>query len=105
MAVNGADSGCCVGRGGHGGLECRSVLGRNRGKDAAAGLGVAEHQLVELRDAAPIDLVAIGLVIAPASGRKEVALCELANPIEEWHRTDFDVGAPGQVAQVSDQSV
>src|SRR6267143_4741807 len=93
MAVNGADSGCRVGRRRHRGLECRSVLGRNRGENAAAGLGVAQHQLVQLWDATPIDLVTIGLVIAPASGRKEVALCEVANPIEEWHRTHFDVGA------------
>src|SRR3989442_4594761 len=105
MAVNGADSYRGVGRGGQRALKCRGVLGRNGGEDATAGLGVAEHQLVELLKAAPIDLVSECIVVVPASRGKEIPLCKVANPVEEWHRPQFDVRTSGQVAQVSDQSI
>src|SRR5216683_6998031 len=105
MAVNGADSRGLVGRRGKRALELGGILGRNRDQESAAGLGVAKHHLVQLGDATPIDLVAIGVVVAPASARKEIALRQLAHAIEEGDRPELDVGASDQIAHVSDQSV
>src|SRR6266566_2436369 len=64
MPVNGADSHA---------RESGRVLRRNGDEQAAAGLRVAQHELVELGDAAPVDLIAIGGEVAPASIRKQIA--------------------------------
>src|SRR6266849_7640047 len=105
MPANGADSGHRVGRAGQRPFEGAGVIGWNRGEEATAGLRVAEHHLVELGGATPIDLIAIRLVVAAASRGKEVALRQLANPLEEWDRAQVDVGAAGEIGQVSDEPV
>src|SRR5216684_6651625 len=57
MAVNGADSRGCVGRRGQCPLEGAGIVAWNCDDEAAAGLRVAQHELVELGNAAPIDLI------------------------------------------------
>src|SRR5437879_11572812 len=81
------------------------MVGRNRDQQAAAGLRIAEHQLVEVGDASPIDLVAIRLVVAPASIRKEVPLREVAYPFEERHGLEVDVSTARDVGEMPDQSI
>src|ERR1700730_67443 len=105
IAVNGADSDGSIGRGGHRALEHRRVLGWNRDQQAAARLRVAEHQLIDLRDVVPIDLVAIRVVIATASARKEIPLREVTHTIEERDRVQLDVGPAGEIREVADQPV
>src|SRR5713226_6485188 len=105
MPVNGADSGRRVACAGHRLLERGGILRWNGGEEATAGLRVAEQQLVEVGGATPIDLIAIRLVVAAASRGKEVALRQLANPLEEWDRAQVDVGAAGEIRQVSDEPV
>src|SRR5713226_7316091 len=84
MAANGADSGDRVGRRGQGTLECGRVFRRDRDEEAAAGLCVAQHHLVQHCGIPPVDLVAIRIVVAAASAGKEVAFRELADALEEW---------------------
>src|SRR5713226_6479409 len=105
MAVNGADSRGCVGRRGQCPLEGAGIVAWNCDDEAAAGLRVAQHELVELGNAAPIDLIAIGSVVAPAPIGKEVALREIAHAIDEGNRSQRDVGASGEIGKVSDEPV
>src|SRR5467141_1102651 len=86
ISVNGADSGGRVGRGCKRALECSRVFRRNRNQEATAGLGVAQHHLVQLRDVPPIDLLAKGFVVAPAAAREEVPLRQLTYAVEKWDR-------------------
>src|SRR6266567_3783675 len=105
MTVNGADSGGRVWRGGQRLHERVRILRGDGDQQAAARLRVAEHHLVELGDAAPIDLVAIRVVVAPAAVREQVAPRELANAVEEWDRRQVDVSASGDVGEVADEPV
>src|SRR5712691_6642328 len=74
MPVNGADS--------HP-WESRGALFWKGDEEAAAGLRVAKHQLVELGDAAPVDLIAIGGVVSPASIREQIACRQIADAVHE----------------------
>src|SRR6266851_4298322 len=74
MPVNGADSHA---------RESRRALFWNGDEEAAAGLRVAEHELVELGDAAPVDLIAIGGMVATASIREQIAFRQVADSIHE----------------------
>src|SRR5712692_4515656 len=105
IAVNGADSGGRVGRRRQGALECGRVFGRNRHKQPAARLGVAEHYLVHARGVPPIDLVAVRIVVAAAPAGKKVAFCKLTDAFEEWDRAQLDVGAPREIGEVPDQAI
>src|SRR5258708_1820606 len=96
MPVNGADS-----RAG----ESRGALFWNGDEESAACLRVAKHELVELRDAAPVDLIAIGGEVAPASVRKQIAFRQVAHAIHERNRAQVDVGAAGQVGEVADEPI
>src|SRR5260370_1183973 len=65
MPVNGPDSHA---------RETRGVHFWNGDQEAAAGLRVAEHELVDLRQLTPVDLIAIGGKVAPASVREQIAI-------------------------------
>src|SRR5690242_17976049 len=74
MPVNGADSRA---------RESRRSLRWNGDQEAAAGLRITQHELVEFRDSVPVDLIAIGGEVAPASVRKQVAFGQVADAIHE----------------------
>src|SRR5438309_1005818 len=92
MAANGADSYGRVWRRGQRSLECVGVGRWDGDQQAAAGLGVAKHQLVDLGSAAPVHLVAIRLMVAPASRRKEVTFRQPTHAIEERNSVQVEVG-------------
>src|SRR5258706_38176 len=96
MAVNGADSHA---------RESRGALFWNGDQEATAGLRVAEHELVELRDAAPVDLIAMGGEVAPASVGKKITLRQVAHALHEGNRAQVDVGAAGQVGEVANEPI
>src|SRR5438445_8192170 len=73
MAVNGADSRGRVVRRGQLALERVGPCGRDGHEQAAARLSVTEHHLVDPGGAAPVHLVVIRLVVAPAPRWEEVA--------------------------------
>src|SRR6267142_5599324 len=58
-------------------LEPRGVGWRYRDQQSPAGLRVAQHHLVELRHALPVDLAAISGMVAAAPVREKVALGEV----------------------------
>src|SRR6185312_14938845 len=74
-------------------LEIRCVLGRDGHQQSAAGLRVAEHQLLDLRGSAPIHLLTKGRVVAAAARRKEIALRQLAHSIHPRHALQRDLRA------------
>src|SRR5712691_10664213 len=86
MAINGADSRA---------RESGGTLRWDGDQEAAAGLRVAEHELVELGDVAPVDLIEICRVVSPASVGKQIPLRQVAHAIHERNRTKVDVGAAG----------
>src|SRR6266404_1759966 len=93
IAVNGANSRA---------RESGRALRRNRDQKAAARLGIAEHELVDLRDAAPVDLVSIRGVVPTASVWKQIAFGEVAHAVHERNRVKLDVRAAGQVGEMPD---
>src|ERR1700687_645125 len=105
IAVNGADSGCRVGRRGKGPLECARFFRRNRDQEAAARLCVAQHHLLQHCSVPPIDLIAVRIVVAAASTGKEVAFGELTDALEEWDRAQLGVGGAGESGKVADQPI
>src|SRR5260370_26602334 len=102
MTVNGADSGGRIRRRGQGALEGGRVFNRNRHEQAAAGLRVAQHHLVQHCHVPPIDLVAIRIVVAAASAGKQVAFRKLTDAFEERDRAQLDVGASFEIGKVPD---
>ena len=86
-------------------LECTCACRRDGHEQAAARLRVTEHHLVDLGSATPVHLLAIRLVVAPAAGREQVALRQVAHAFEERNRTKVDVRATFQVGEVTDQPV
>src|SRR5260370_16369197 len=94
MTVNGADSGGRVGRRGQGALEGGCVFRRNRHEQATAGLGVAQHHLVQHDHVPPIDLVAIRIVVAAASAGKKCAFPPIIPPFAKRARPHFHSTPP-----------
>src|SRR5260370_37570125 len=84
MPVNGADSRA---------RESGGTFRWDSHQEAAAGLRVTEHELVELGDGAPVDLIAICRVVSPASVGREIPLRQVAHAIHERNRMQVDLGA------------
>src|SRR6185503_14855208 len=104
MPANGADSHSWIWSTDRG-FEVRRVLWRDGHQQPAAGLRVAQHQLLHLRGSAPLDLVAKGRVVAPTARRKKVALRQVVYAIQPRHAPQLDVRAAREVGQVTDEAV
>src|SRR5207247_10822379 len=62
------------------------AMRRNRDEQPAAGLRVAQHQLIDLGQPAPLDGVSIRAMVTTAARRKDVQVGELADAVQERHR-------------------
>src|SRR5713101_3125594 len=96
MPVNGADSHA---------RESGGPLRWDGDEEASAGLRVAEHELVDLRQLTPVNLIAVSGVVAPASIREQIAFRKVADAIHERNLAQVDVGATGQVGEVADEPI
>ena len=67
-------------------LESGGAPSRDRDQQTAAGLRVAQQELLGFTEAAPFDLVAKRGVVAPAAVRKQVSLGKVAGSLHERHR-------------------
>src|SRR5260370_21002283 len=92
MPVNGADSHA---------RESGGLVRWDGYEEASAGLRVAEHELVDLRQPTPVDLIAVSGVVAPASIREQIAFRQVADAIHERNLAHVHVGAPDHARYVS----